>query len=87
MRPFSNFAIRDDNSHREITANVYAKGGALAAIPWITLPICTLGSQIISTDTPMLLFILAALFLLSPLAMRQSISPQQATLAGIFTEL
>ena len=72
----------------KITANVYTqRAGVLAAILWITLPICTLGSQIISTDTPMLLFILAALFLLSPLAMRQSISPQQATLAGIFTGL
>ena len=72
----------------KITANVYTqRAGVIAAILWITLPICTLGSQIISTDTPMLLFILAALFLLSPLAMRQSISPQQATLAGIFTGL
>lgn len=72
----------------KITAKVYTqRAGALAAILWITLPICTLGSQIISTDTPMLLFILAALFLLSPLALRQSISPQQATLAGIFTGL
>ena len=61
--------------------------GHLASLIWITLPAIALGGFIISTDSPMLLFMVAAMAMLSPLARGQAISPGQTWLAGIFTGL
>ncbi len=61
--------------------------GRIAAIIWLTLPISALGGQIISTDSPMLLFLLAALLVLTPLARLEIIDVKAAGLAGIFTGL
>ena len=72
----------------QITKSVYSsRAGYIAAIIWMFLPISALGSVIMSTDTPMLLFLLAATLMLAPLAAKENVSFRQAGLAGIFTGL
>ena len=61
--------------------------GILASLIWISLPAVGLGSFIISTDSPMLMFILAALFLLAPLARGKVLARHEVLLAGIFAGL
>lgn len=66
---------------------VDAKTGRLAALIWMFAPISAIGGMIISTDSPMILFLLAAMVMLAPLARNQAISLRSALLAGIFTGL
>lgn len=61
--------------------------GILASLIWISLPAVGLGSFIISTDSPMLMFILAALFVLAPLARGKVLARHEVLLAGIFAGL
>ena len=58
--------------------------GALAALIWISLPASAIGGIVMSTDSPMLFFLLAMLLVLTPLARGERISAIEATLAGIF---
>ena len=61
--------------------------GRIAGIIWLTLPISAIGGFIMSTDSPMLLFLMAAILLLTPLARLEKITPMNALLAGLFTGL
>ncbi len=61
--------------------------GRIAAILWMTLPANALAGFIISTDSPMIVFILAALVMLTPLAKGRRITPLAAAMAGLFTGL
>ncbi len=63
------------------------KAGNIAALIWLTLPISALGGQIVSTDSPMLLFLLAATLMLVPLANFEKIDGKAALLSGLFTGL
>ncbi len=60
-----------------------ASVGRWAAVIWISLPVTAIGGFIISTDSPMIMFLLMAMLLLSPLAKGQSISTQSAFIAGL----
>ena len=60
-----------------------ASVGRWAAVIWISLPVTAIGGFIISTDSPMIMFLLMAMLLLSPLAKGQSIAPQSAFIAGL----
>ena len=60
-----------------------ASAGRWAAVIWISLPVTALGGFIMSTDSPMITFLLAALLLLAPLAQGQSLSKQSTILAGL----
>lgn len=52
-----------------IAARAYdALAGKLAALIWISLPASAIGSVVMSTDSPMLLFLLAMILVLTPLA-------------------
>ncbi|MCE2516405.1 MAG: glycosyltransferase family 39 protein, partial [Alphaproteobacteria bacterium] len=51
------------------------QAGRWAAVIWMTLPAGALGGFIISTDSPMILFMLSALVVLAPLARQQRLSP------------
>ena len=61
--------------------------GKLAALIWITLPGTALGGFIISTDSPMLLFMTAAMAVLTPLAHCRVMTLDRVMLAGIFAGL
>ena len=61
--------------------------GRIAALGWITLPATGLGSFIISTDTPLLLFTSTMLLVLSPLAHGRSPGSFGFLLAGIMLGL
>jgi len=61
--------------------------GALAALIWISLPASAIGGIIMSTDSPMLLFLLAMILVLTPLAKGEKISGIESGLAGIFAGL
>lgn len=61
--------------------------GRLAALGWIFLPAVGLGSFIMSTDTPLLLFTSAMILALSPLAMGKSPGMTGFCLAGIMLGL
>ena len=61
--------------------------GRWAALIWTSIPATALGGFIISTDSPMLVFLLSALLLLAPLAALRPINLTSALLAGIFTGL
>lgn len=61
--------------------------GKWAAVIWTTIPATALGGFIISTDSPMLVFLLSALLMLAPLASLRTINFTSALLAGIFTGL
>jgi 4-amino-4-deoxy-L-arabinose transferase-like glycosyltransferase len=61
--------------------------GRIAALGWITLPAVGLGSFIISTDTPLLLFTSTMLLALSPLAQGRSPGLFGFLLAGIMLGL
>ena len=61
--------------------------GRWAAVIWTSIPATALGGFIISTDSPMLVFLLSALLMLAPLASLRPISFSSALLAGIFTGL
>lgn len=63
------------------------RAGYLASLIWITLPAAALGSFIISTDSPMIFFMLASLLVLTPLASGQAISTKETLLAGVFAGL
>jgi len=60
-----------------------ASVGRWAAVIWISLPVTAIGGFIISTDSPMIMFLLMAMVLLSPMAKGQSISIQSAFIAGL----
>ena len=60
-----------------------ASVGRWAAVIWISLPVTTIGGFIISTDSPMISFLLMAMLLLSPLAKGQSVSTQSVFIAGL----
>lgn len=64
-----------------------ALAGRLAALIWITLPAGAIGSFVISTDSPMLLCLIAMLLMLAPVARGGRLEPGQAGLAGIFAGL
>ena len=51
------------------------------------MPAAALGSFIISTDSPMLFFMLASMLLLAPLARGETLSLRETLLAGIFAGL
>ena len=59
----------------------------LAMLVWITLPAGAIAGFVMSTDSPMLLFLLAMLATLAPLAKGRGLTPQQSGLAGIFAGL
>ena len=61
--------------------------GMLAMLVWITLPAGSLAGFVISTDSPMLMFLLAMLAVLAPLSLDRGLTLQQAGLAGIFAGL
>ena len=61
--------------------------GRLAALIWITLPASSIAGFVISTDSPMLMFLLAMLVVLGPLAAGGSLTIRQTGLAGIFAGL
>ena len=63
------------------------RAGIIASLIWISLPAAGLGSFVISTDSPMLMFILAALYLLAPLARGKVLARHEVMLAGIFAGL
>ena len=60
-----------------------ASVGRWAAVIWISLPVTAIGGFIISTDSPMIMFLLMAMLLLSPVAKGQSISTQSVFTAGL----
>ena len=64
-----------------------AAAGRLAALVWITLPAGAIAGFVMSTDSPMLLFLLAMLAVLAPLSLGRGLSPGRAGLAGIFAGL
>ena len=67
-----------------------ASGGPaarLAMLAWISLPAGAIAGFIVSTDSPMLLFLLAMMAVLAPLAAGRRLTPAQAGLAGIFAGL
>jgi len=71
-----------------IAAHAYDhRAGSLAALIWISLPASAIGGFIMSTDSPMLLFLLAMMLVLTPLANGGRISTVDAVLAGIFAGL
>jgi 4-amino-4-deoxy-L-arabinose transferase-like glycosyltransferase len=61
--------------------------GRIAAVIWMFIPAAALGGFIISTDSPMLFFMLAALIMLAPLAKGEEITLFAALMAGVFTGL
>ena len=61
--------------------------GRIAALIWITLPSMAIAGFIISTDSPMLLFLMAAMLMLSPVARGKPLSTYSIMLAGVFTGL
>lgn len=61
--------------------------GRLAMMFWITLPASAIAGFIMSTDSPMLMFLLAMLVVIAPLARGEAITPGRAFLAGIFAGL
>ena len=64
-----------------------AAAGRLAALVWITLPAGAVAGFVMSTDSPMLLFLLAMLAVLAPLSLGRGLTPGRAGLAGIFAGL
>ena len=72
----------------QLAARVYhPMAGRIAALGWMTLPAAGLGSFIISTDTPLLLFTSTMLLLLCPLAHGRSPGLFGFLLAGIMLGL
>jgi hypothetical protein len=63
------------------------RAGTLAALIWISLPASAIGGIVMSTDSPMLLFLLAMILVLTPLAKGERVSAIEATVAGIFAGL
>lgn len=61
--------------------------GRIAGILWLTLPISALGGFVMSTDSPMLLFLMSAIFVLTPWVKNEKLTPLQCVLAGLFTGL
>ena len=61
--------------------------GRLAALIWVTLPASALGGFIISTDSPMIVFMLAALVMLAPLSRGRHLTSMASVMAGVFTGL
>jgi len=61
--------------------------GEIAALIWISLPASAVGSVVMSTDSPMLLFLMAMILVLTPLSRGERISEIEAALAGIFCGL
>lgn len=57
--------------------------GRWAAIIWISLPVSAIGGFIISTDSPMIMFLLVSMLLVAPMAKGQRISTQSAFIAGL----
>ena len=57
--------------------------GRWATVIWISLPVSAIGGFIISTDSPMITFLLVATLLLAPMAKEASISAQSAFIAGL----
>lgn len=68
-----------------ITASPLA--GRLAALIWACLPAGALAGFVISTDSPMLFFLLAMLLVLAPLSHGNAIDHRSAGLAGVFAGL
>ena len=72
----------------QIASQVYTPlAGRIAAVLWLTLPISALGGFVMSTDSPMLLFLLAALLMLTPIARLEALPLSKTLMAGIFTGL
>lgn len=63
------------------------KAGQLAAIIWMSIPAASLGGFVISTDTPMIMFMMAALIMLAPLAKGQPITLSATLIAGLLSGL
>jgi 4-amino-4-deoxy-L-arabinose transferase-like glycosyltransferase len=71
-----------------IAATTYSpQAGWIAAILWMTIPASALGGFIMSTDSPMITFMLAGLAILAPWARAQKISIPATGLAGLFAGL
>ena len=72
----------------QLAARLYhPMAGRIAALGWMTLPAVGLGSFIISTDTPLLLFTSTMLLVLAPLAHGRSPGWSGFLLAGIMLGL
>lgn len=63
------------------------QAGYIASLIWITIPGAVLGGYIISTDSPMLLFMAASMVMLAPLAKGETLTSRSSILAGIFSGL
>ena len=57
--------------------------GIIAAAIWISLPASALGGFIISTDSPMVVFLLAAILMLTPLSRGEALTPSATMIAGV----
>lgn len=57
--------------------------GIIAAAIWISLPASALGGFIMSTDSPMIVFYLASLLMLTPLSRGHALTPIAVMIAGV----